>query len=87
MIDFINFNEEICVSEGLKVELYFFVCIENGVEIDNICSCEEFVSLVMGDGSLLFGFEKVLFGLCVGDCCIVSLLLEDVFGLWNFENV
>ena len=87
MTDFINPNEETRVSEGSKVELHFSVCIENGVEIDNTRSREEPVSLVMGDGSLLPGFEKALFGLRAGDRRTVSLPPEDAFGPWNPENV
>jgi len=58
MTDFINPNEETRIEDGAKVELHFSVAIENGVEIDNTRSREEPVSLVIGDGSLLPGFEK-----------------------------
>ena len=58
MTDFIHPNEETRVADGSKVELHFSVAIENGVEIDNTCSREEPVSLVIGDGNLLPGFEK-----------------------------
>ena len=87
MIDFINPNEDIRVADGAKVDLHFSVAIENGAEIDNTRSREEPVSLVIGDGSLLPGFEKSLFGLRAGDRRTVSLLPEDAFGPWNPENV
>jgi len=41
----------------------------------------------MGDGSLLPGFEKALFGLRAGDRRTVSLPPEDAFGPWNPENI
>jgi FKBP-type peptidyl-prolyl cis-trans isomerase SlpA len=41
----------------------------------------------MGDGSLLPGFEKSLFGLRAGDRRTVSLPPEEAFGPWNPENV
>ena len=83
----INPNEETRISEGSKVELHFSVAIENGVEIDNTRSREEPVSLTMGDGSLLSGFEKALFGLRAGDRRTVSLPPDDAFGPWNSENI
>ena len=83
----INPKEETRISEGSKVELHFSVAIENGVEIDNTRSREEPVSLTMGDGSLLPGFEKALFGLRAGDRRTVSLPPDDAFGPWNSENI
>ncbi len=80
-------NEEIRVEHGSKVELHFSVSLENGVEIDNTRSRAEPVSLVIGDGNLLEGFEKALFGLRAGDRRTVHLPPEDAFGEWNPENV
>ncbi len=60
MTEIINPNDETRIEDGSKVELHFSVAIENGVEIDNTRSRAEPVSLVMGDGSLLPGFEKVI---------------------------
>ena len=87
MTDFINPNEETRIEDGAKVALHFSVAIENGVEIDNTRNREEPVSLVMGDGSLLPGFEKALFGLRAGDRRTVHLPPEDAFGQWNPENI
>jgi len=80
MNEIINPNEETRIEQGSKVDLHFSVAIENGVEIDNTRSRAEPVSLVMGDGSLLPGFEKALFGLRAGDRRTVSLPPEDAFG-------
>lgn len=80
-------NDEIRISDGAKVDLHFSVTIENGVEIDNTRGRAEPVSLVMGDGSLLPGFEKALFGLRAGDRRTVSLPPEEAFGPWNPENI
>ena len=44
-------------------------------------------SLVIGDGNLLPGFEKALFGLRAGDRRTVHLPPEDAFGPWNPENI
>lgn len=87
MTDIVYPNDEIRISDGAKVDLHFSVTIENGVEIDNTRGRAEPVSLVIGDGSLLDGFEKALFGLRAGDRRTVSLPPEDAFGPWNPENI
>lgn len=80
-------TEEIRIEHGSKVELHFSVALENGVEIDNTRGREAPVSLVIGDGNLLEGFEKALFGLRAGDRRTVHLPPEEAFGNWNPENV
>ena len=87
MSEIINPNDETRIEDGSKVQLHFSVAIENGVEIDNTRSRNEPVSLVIGDGNLLPGFEKALFGLRAGDRRTVSLPPGDAFGEWNPENV
>ena len=87
MSEIIQPNEEIRIQDGSKVDLHFSVSIENGVEIDNTRNREEPVSLVIGDGNLLPGFEKALFGLRAGDRRTVHLPPEDAFGPWNSENI
>jgi hypothetical protein len=76
MTEIIQPNEEIRIQDGSKVDLHFSVSIENGVEIDNTRNREEPVSLVIGDGNLLPGFEKALFGLRAGDRRTVHLPLK-----------
>ena len=87
MTDFINPNEDTRIEAGSKVDLHFSVAIESGVEIDNTRNREEPVSLVIGNGNLLPGFEKALFGLRAGDRRTVHLPPEDAFGPWNPENI
>ena len=87
MTDFINPNEDTRIEQGSKVHLHFSVTIEDGVEIDNTRGREEPVSLVVGDGNLLPGFESALIGLRAGDRRTVHLPPEDAFGPWNPENV
>ena len=87
MTDIIQPNEEIRIQEGSQVDLHFSVSIENGAEIDNTRQRNEPVSLTIGDGNLLPGFEKSLLGLRAGDRRTVHLPPEDAFGPWNPENV
>jgi FKBP-type peptidyl-prolyl cis-trans isomerase SlpA len=63
------------------------VALENGIELDNTRVRAEPVSLVIGDGNLLPGFENALIGLRAGDRRTVHLPPEDAFGAWNPDNV
>ncbi|WP_407640784.1 FKBP-type peptidyl-prolyl cis-trans isomerase [Aquirhabdus parva] len=87
MTTFTNPNEDTRIAQGSQVALHFSVSLENGIEIDNTRSYPEPVSLVIGDGNLLEGFEKALLGLRAGDRRTVHLPPEDAFGPWNPENV
>jgi len=84
---FSNPNDDTRIAQGSQVALHFSVALENGVEIDNTRSYPEPVSLVIGDGNLLEGFEKALMGLRAGDRRTVHLPPEDAFGQWNPDNV
>jgi FKBP-type peptidyl-prolyl cis-trans isomerase SlpA len=84
---FTNPNEDTRIAQGSQVALHFSVALENGIEIDNTRSYPEPVSLVIGDGNLLEGFENALIGLRAGDRRTVHLPPEDAFGPWNPENV
>ena len=87
MTDFINPNEDTRIAQGSQVSLHFSVSLENGMEIDNTRSRSEPVSLTIGDGNLLEGFEKALLGLRAGDRRTVHLPPEDAFGPWNPDNI
>jgi FKBP-type peptidyl-prolyl cis-trans isomerase SlpA len=84
---FTNPNDDTRIAQGSQVALHFSVALENGVEIDNTRGYPEPVSLVIGDGNLLEGFEKALLGLRAGDRRTVHLPPEDAFGPWNPDNV
>lgn len=84
---FLNPNEDTRIGAGCQVDLHFSVALENGIELDNTRVRAEPVSLVMGDGNLLPGFENALIGLRAGDRRTVHLPPEDAFGAWNPDNV
>lgn len=84
---FVNPNEEIRIGPGSTVKLHFSVALENGIELDNTRIRPEPVSLTIGDGNLLPGFENALLGLRAGDRRTVHLPPEDAFGPWNPDNV
>lgn len=74
------------VSEGTRVFLNFALSLEDGSEIDSNFSGEP-VDFVVGDGSLLPGFERLLFGMSAGERHIYSVEPEDAFGMPNDTNV
>lgn len=84
---FINPNEDTRIGEGSTVDLHFSVALENGIELDNTRVRAEPVTLTIGDGNLLPGFENALLGLRAGDRRTVYLPPEDAFGAWNPDNV
>lgn len=83
----INPTEQTRISKGDKVELHFEVSLENGMMIDSTFDRPTPVSLVVGDGSLLEGFEKVLINLTAGDIRTAHLSPDEAFGQWNEHNV
>lgn len=87
MTDFINPNEDTRIGQGSQVDLHFSVALENGIELDNTRVRADPVSLTIGDGNLLEGFEKALLGLRAGDRRTVHLPPEDAFGPWNPDNI
>lgn len=65
--DIITPNEQTRITQDSTVDLHFEVSLENGTVIDSTFERGEPVRLVVGDGSLLEGFEKVLINLTAGD--------------------
>ena len=71
--DMITPNEQTRITQDSTVDLHFEVSLENGTVIDSTFERGEPVRLVVGDGSLLEGFEKVLINLTAGDTRTASL--------------
>ena len=74
------------VSEGTRVYLNFSVSLEDGSEVDSNFGGDP-VDFVIGDGSLLPGFERRLFGMAAGERQMFTVLPEDAFGQPNDNNV
>ncbi len=74
------------VGEGTRVFLNFSLSLEDGSEIDSNFT-HEAVDFVVGDGSLLPGFERQLFGMQAGQRQIFTVQPEDAFGMPNDSNV
>lgn len=80
-------NEEIRIDKDSQVTLHFEVLTQNGVVIDSTFDKDTPVSFVVGDGSLLEGFEKVLMGLKAGDTRTAHLSPQEAFGEHNEQNI
>jgi FKBP-type peptidyl-prolyl cis-trans isomerase SlpA len=76
----------VTVGEGTRVFVNFALSLEDGSEIDSNFT-DDPVGFVIGDGSLLPGFERKLFGMAAGERQIFSVEPEDAFGMPNDSNV
>ena len=72
-------SNELSISANTKVSLNFSITLENGQVVDSNFDRDP-VSFVMGDGSLLPGFESRLMGLKAGDEANFLIAPEDGFG-------
>ena len=77
---------DVPVSEGTRVYLNFSISLEDGSEVDSNFGSEP-VDFVIGDGSLLAGFERALFGMSAGQRQLVTVEPENAFGQPNDNNV
>ncbi|QFU74831.1 peptidylprolyl isomerase [Halioglobus maricola] len=74
------------VSESTRVYLNFSVSLEDGSEVDTNFGGDP-VEFAVGDGSLLAGFERRLFGMTAGERKMFTVPPEDAFGQPNENNV
>jgi len=73
------------IGPGTKVTLTFSLSLGSGEVIDS--TGDKPVDFVVGDGNLLPGFEKALFGLKAGDSQLLEIAALDAFGEPNEDNV
>jgi FKBP-type peptidyl-prolyl cis-trans isomerase SlpA len=71
------------VGPGTKVEVRFSLKLTDGHVVDS--TGDNAASFVVGDGSLLPGFEQAMFGMVEGQAS--SFEIEDGFGEHNEDNV
>lgn len=74
------------VSEGTRVFLNFSVSLEDGSEVDSNFGGDA-VDFAVGDGSLLPGFERRIFGMSAGERQMFEVPPEDAFGQPNENNL
>ncbi|WP_415886087.1 FKBP-type peptidyl-prolyl cis-trans isomerase [Neptuniibacter sp. QD37_6] len=74
------------IGPGKTVTLHFAIKLEDGQIIDSNFEAEP-ATFNVGDGNLLEGFEKALFGLEEGTKQTLKILPENGFGMSNPSNV
>ena len=73
------------IGPGTRVTLIFKLALSNGDLIDS--TGDESATFEVGDGSLLPGFESVMYGMKAGDSAELPIAAEQGFGLPSDENV
>ncbi|WP_415889498.1 FKBP-type peptidyl-prolyl cis-trans isomerase [Neptuniibacter sp. SY11_33] len=74
------------IGPGKTVTLHFAIKLEDGQIIDSNFDAEP-ATFTVGDGNLLEGFEKSLFGLEEGAKQTLKILPENGFGMSNPSNI
>lgn len=74
------------IAAGARVTLHFSLALPDGTLIDSNFDKAP-ASFVMGDGSLLPGFEEALLGAVSGQRVDVLLPVEKSFGAVNADNI
>lgn len=73
------------IGPGVEVSLSFSIKLEDGELVDS--TGEKVVSFTVGDGNLLPGFERSMFGLVAGDEKVITIDPENGFGVHNEDNI
>ncbi len=74
------------IGQNSTVTLHFALKFDNGDVVDSNFEKDP-ATFTIGDGSLLPGFERVLFGLKDGDKRTFEILPEQGFGTPNEQNL
>lgn len=77
---------ELAVGPGTKITLHFALQLENGDMVDSNFERDP-ATFTVGDGNLLPGFEKALFGMMEGEHKTLVIKPEDGFGQRNPNNI
>lgn len=77
--------KNIPVGPGTQVTLTFELSLASGEHVDGTGGKP--ATFVVGDGSLLPGFERAMFGMLAGESAVLAIQPEDGFGAPNPENV
>ncbi len=78
-------DKAVPVGPGTKVSLVFSLELESGEVID--ATSDQGAEFTVGDGNLLPGFEKAMFGLKAGEKRRLEIKAENGFGIPDPENI
>jgi len=79
-------TKRLAIGPGSRVTLHFSIRLPGGEEVDSTWSRRP-ATFEVGDGNLLPGFEKALFGLEPGATRQFTIAPEDGFGMPHPDNV
>ncbi len=71
--------ESLCIGENCEILLNFSLSLNDGTIVD-ATEEDQPMRLCMGDGTLIEGLEKILYGMKAGDHQCVSIEPRDAFG-------
>lgn len=77
---------DLTIGPGTRVTLHFSLRLKDGEVIDSNFERDP-ATFVVGDGNLLPGFEKAIFGLLEGDRKTLTITPEQGFGQRNPQNM
>lgn len=77
---------ELAIGPGTKITLHFALQLDNGDMVDTNFERDP-ATFTVGDGNLLPGFEKALFGMLEGEHKTLLIKPEDGFGQRNPNNI
>ena len=77
---------ELAIGPGTKITLHFALQLDNGELVDSNFERAP-ATFTVGDGNLLPGFEKALFGMLEGEHKTLVIKPEDGFGQRNPNNI
>ncbi|MCC5874376.1 MAG: peptidylprolyl isomerase [Gammaproteobacteria bacterium] len=79
-------DASLAIGPGTRVTLHFTILLPSGEEVDSTWNRRP-ATFEVGDGNLLPGFERALFGLVAGDTRRLDIAPEDGFGMPNPDNI
>ncbi|WP_049630968.1 peptidylprolyl isomerase [Cellvibrio sp. pealriver] len=77
---------DLAIGPGTKITLHFALQLDNGDIVDSNFERDP-ATFTVGDGNLLPGFEKALFGMLEGEHKTLVIKPEDGFGQRNPNNI
>lgn len=79
-------TSRLVIGPGTRVTLHFSIRLPGGEEVDSTWNRRP-ATFEVGDGNLLPGFERALFGLEAGATRQVTITPEEGFGMPHPDNV
>jgi len=68
------------VQEGATVQLHYRGTLDDGTEFDSSRARDEAVTVVVGSGQLIEGFNAALVGMAVGETRTFTVTSDDAYG-------